>query len=293
MAGRDRKILIGVGVSLALSAGAYYYNAAHDKDLVANAKYKAVPGGLEDSMHKMEEGVKQKPEVPNAEIAKVGALVKEPKKDARTVASVIPIIEPARPFKDEVHLSTPTVSTGALMPTEMNNPPPAAMPYVPPTVMGSKLAEIASSDTSLYLRFKANIFRVSLRKGMKLGSPQLAGFSGQRVETVVSDDVAAACSQNCYQLSEKLVGQLKDSKTARTFLKTQGWFLVSDQDSEHCDVAGAKKLTVTQDIEGKCILGMVSEGHTLHMAGDDHRSRGEVSSVMIMQKVASREPASE
>ena len=291
MEGRDKKIMIGVGISLAFSVVYYFYNAAHERDLVANAKYKAVAGGLEDSMRKMEEGAKKKPDV-------AAAKPPEPKIDARTTASIgsaAPTAIPAVvPFKDEVHLDTPPHSVVAAEPAQMvYTPPPAPMPYVTPSAMEMKMAEIALSDSSLYLRYKAFLFRVSLKKGIKLGSPQLTGFSGQKVETIVSDDSAAECTNSCYQLSEKLVGQLRDSKTSRAFLKTQGWFLVSDQDSEHCDATSAKKLTVTQDIEGKCMLGMVSEGRTLHMADSDARSKREVSSVMIMQKVAAREPASE
>lgn|GEM_PF-5229882 len=49
---RDKKILIGVGVSLVVSVGMYFYNGYRETELVSNAKYKAVSGGLTDSMKK-------------------------------------------------------------------------------------------------------------------------------------------------------------------------------------------------------------------------------------------------
>jgi len=114
------------------------------------------------------------------------------------------------------------------LPNVSNLPPAVALARALPSTPDLKMNEIAFSESSLYLRYKGLLFRVSLRKGIQLGSPQLNGFSGQRVETIVSDDTQADCKTNCYQFSEKLIGQLKDAKSARTFLKTQAWFLVGD-----------------------------------------------------------------
>jgi len=60
-----------------------------------------------------------------------------------------------------------------------------------------------------------------------------------------------------------------------------------------CESASSKKLLITQDIEAKCVIGMVTEGKTLHMAAHDTHATLDASSVIIMQRIASRAPASE
>ena len=312
MTSRDKKILIGVGISLACSAAAFCYTQYHEQELLETAKYKPVVGGLEESSRKMQENAKrmreaaQKGDIPKAQVqpnaVAPGAQATAPGSPGpASVPSASPgTAAPSLPNKNS--LVTPVapaalVAKAALiLPQQANLAQPSAAgvgPTTPQAVPEARLAEIASSDSSLYLRYKAYLFHVSLKKGINVGSQQLEGFSGQRVETIVSDDAAAPCTSNCYQLSEKLVGQLKSSKAGHTFLKTQGWFLVSDQAADHCDAADSKKLTVTQDVEGKCMLGMVSDGRTLHMASHDSHAQHEMSSVMILEHVAEREPASE
>lgn len=307
MESRDKKILIGVGVSLVVSVGMYFYNGYRETELVSNAKYQAVSGGLADSRKKMGENDSQvRAEVKEAAAANDAAKVKEAKAapvESRAIASVLPAaaLPPAAispvvaSIQNDSSLDKKKndASLRLALPNVPNLPPAVALARALPSTPDLKMNEIAFSESSLYLRYKGLLFRVSLRKGIQLGSPQLNGFSGQRVETIVSDDTQADCKTNCYQLSEKLIGQLKDAKSARTFLKTQAWFLVDDQVNGTCESVSSKKLLITQDIEAKCVIGMVTEGKTLHMTAHDTHATLDASSVIIMQRVASRAPASE